>query len=252
MGTYKTKGIIIKRSDLGEADKIITAFSDSDGKIKGKAKGIRFVLAKNAGHLELFNYSDLMMVKSQGEIEKIATASTIESFQNIRKDLKKTALAYYFCELVDTLTVLKEKNKKIFELLLGSLRFLDKNGKKELFSDYFKLNLLSFLGYKPELSFCVHCRKKLEPIDNYFSSPFGGLLCPNCFFKYAKKGVKISKNGVKILRALLSYDLEIINRLKIDLKPEKEVKEVTDNFVRYIAEKEFKSVKFMEKLEEEK
>jgi DNA repair protein RecO (recombination protein O) len=249
VGIYKTKGIIIKRSDFGEADKFITIFTDTEGKIKTKAKGIRWILSKNKGHLELFTYSDLLIAEGR-EIDTVASATTIESFKNIKSDLKKTALAYYFCELVDKLTPEKDKNVKIFDLLLQSLRFLDKDGNREILSRYFELNFLSHLGYKPELSLCVHCRKPLQPIVNSFSCRLGGSICPSCAIKFDPRSIKISKDGIKVLRSIISFPLETVVRLKINSPILEEIKIVSLKFLRYVAERDFKSPKFLKELDE--
>lgn len=250
MEIYRTKGIILKRTNLGEADRILTLFTESEGKMKALAKGIRRVLSKNAGHLELFNYSDLQIVKTKSELEKITNASTLESFKNLREDLRKTALAYFFSELIDKLTSEKEKNERIFRLLLETLRYLDKMKdlrKENLLTFYFQLNLLSFLGFRPEINLCLRCRKKIKAPFYYFSSQLGGILCPSCF-KYPPKGLKISQKAIKTLRRLSSYDMEIVERLRIDCQVEKEIRALLEDFFKYIAEKEFETPKFLKEI----
>lgn len=249
MSTYKTKGIIIKRSDFGEADKLITVLTNSEGKIKTKAKGIRWLLSKNGGHLELFTYSDLVII-SGNHLKILASAYTIEGFKNLRDNLKKTALAYYFAELCDKLTAEEEQNIKIFDLLLEVFRALDKHKSVSLLPNYFELNLLAALGYKPELGLCVHCRRSLQPIFNFFSYKLGGIICGSCSRTVDPKSIKISKNTLKALRIFLSHSLETVLKLKVDQITEKEIKTVSKNFLRYIAEKEFKSTKFIKEIDE--
>ncbi|MCX6807157.1 MAG: DNA repair protein RecO [Candidatus Berkelbacteria bacterium] len=248
MPTYKTKGIIIKRSDFGEADKLITIYTDTEGKIRTKAKGIRWILSRNRGHLELFNYSDLVIANGK-EIDTLISAYTIESFKNIRNSLKKTALAYYFAELCDKLTAEKEKNNKIFDLVLEVFRALDKNEPKEEIVRYYEINLLLALGYQPELGLCVHCRKALQPINNYFSCKLGGIVCPACSTKIDPRSVRISKDALKTLRFFLSYNLNTVLKLKVTLEINNELKNVCEKFLRYIAEKEFKSTKFIKEID---
>src|SRR3990172_4303625 len=115
------------------------------------ATGIRRILSKNGGHLELFNLSEISLARSRSGLDKIATAETIESFKNLRQDLKKTAIAYFFAEIVDKLTAEKDKNPSVFNLLLETLLFLDKNKSEDKFdilSSYFIFNLLDKIGYR--------------------------------------------------------------------------------------------------------
>ncbi|PIZ97846.1 MAG: DNA repair protein RecO, partial [Candidatus Levybacteria bacterium CG_4_10_14_0_2_um_filter_35_8] len=57
MNSYKTEGIVIKRRNLGEADKILTIFTKRYGKIQVKAPGIRKINSRRSPHVELLNYS---------------------------------------------------------------------------------------------------------------------------------------------------------------------------------------------------
>ena len=56
---YSTEAIVLKRSDLGEADRILTLFTPHKGKVHVIAKGVRRITSKRAGHLELLSRSQL-------------------------------------------------------------------------------------------------------------------------------------------------------------------------------------------------
>ena len=57
MRSFKTEGIVIKRRNFNEADRIITVFSKRNGKINIKASGVRKITSRRSPHLELLNYS---------------------------------------------------------------------------------------------------------------------------------------------------------------------------------------------------
>lgn len=61
MKTVKTLGIVLKGSNFGEADKILTVFTLSLGKVKVMAKGIRKIRAHLCGSLEPFMLVDLQL-----------------------------------------------------------------------------------------------------------------------------------------------------------------------------------------------
>ena len=63
MRTHKTEGIIIKRRNYGEADRILTVFTKYNGKIQVKATGIRRIPSRRSAHVELLNYSVLNLYK---------------------------------------------------------------------------------------------------------------------------------------------------------------------------------------------
>ena len=114
--TYRTEGIVLKRINYGEADRILTIFTKHYGKIRVMAKGVRKLSSRKAGSLELFNQSVLFLVKGKN-LDLITEAEVVNLFKNWRKDLNKVAVAYYFCELVDKLTPDNQPHPLVFELL---------------------------------------------------------------------------------------------------------------------------------------
>ena len=59
--SYSIEAIVLKRTDMGEADRILTLFTPNKGKFHAIAKGIRRPISKKAGHLELLGRSQLQM-----------------------------------------------------------------------------------------------------------------------------------------------------------------------------------------------
>jgi len=146
--TYKTEAIVIKRLNFGEADKILTLFSKHYGKISCIAKGIRKLTSRKAGALELFNCSTVFLVKGKN-LDIITEAKIVESFKNFENNLEGIATAYQFCELVDYLTVVEQRNRRIFQLLKNALRALKKT-EKDKFNSYvfhFKKKILKLTGF---------------------------------------------------------------------------------------------------------
>ena len=124
MRTYKTEGIIIRRINFGEADRILTIFTKHYGKIKAIAKGVRRIKSRRAPHLELFNQTLLFLNKGRN-LDIISEAQLINSFSNLRKDLKKVALAFKLCELIDQLTREGQSQKNVFNLFKACLNDLN-------------------------------------------------------------------------------------------------------------------------------
>lgn len=125
MKTYTTEGIVLKRTNFGEADKILTIYSRHFGKIKVLARGVRKITSRKGGNLELFNWVRIFVAKGRN-LDLVTEVETVNSFRNWRKDLGKVALAYHFCELADQLTAENAPNDEIFRLLSESfIRLLD-------------------------------------------------------------------------------------------------------------------------------
>lgn len=146
---FRTEGVILKRSNFGETDKIITVFTKDDGKIKALARGIRKINSRRAPYLELFNQVVLFLYKGRN-FDIITDVKIIKGFNGIRKDLQKTALAFYIGELVDKLTVEGQKSRWVYELLISCYNDLNHCNKdvKEL-AKRFAVRLFEELGFWP-------------------------------------------------------------------------------------------------------
>ena len=59
--TYRTEAVVIRRSDFGEADRLLTLFSPDRGKLRAIAKGARKPQSRKTGHVELFMRSKFLL-----------------------------------------------------------------------------------------------------------------------------------------------------------------------------------------------
>ena len=226
---YRTQSFILKKIDRGEVDRIFTIYTKDFGKLELLAKAERKIQSKLRGGLELFYLSEIEFI--QGKTHKTLTdAILIDKFKNLRRDLKRLAIAYKISEVLDNLVKDQEPDEKIWQLLnevfskLNSLEI--KNSKLEILYHYFLWNLLSILGYQPELYNCSLCQKKVTPEKLYFSQKEGGLICPSCFRKIgvpSGSGQEVKPETIKILRIILKKDWPTLSKLKIEAKYLKEL-----------------------------
>ncbi len=143
---YKTQGIIIKRNNLNDIDRLLTVYSKDFGKILIKAKSVRKNQSKLKGHLELFLYSHLMIAPGRG-FDIVTGAETIENFSRLRNDLSCLTAAYYLSNLTDKLIIGPEKDENVWHLLFSSFRELDKGKEIKNTVSNFEKNILGYLGY---------------------------------------------------------------------------------------------------------
>ena len=150
MRTYRSEGVVLKRTNFGEADKIVTLYSKHYGKVTVLAKGMRRMTSRKRGNLEVFNQVIFFVAKGKG-MDIVTETETLESFSFWKKDLQKVAVAYQLCEMVDKLTAEEVEQEEVYYLLcdyLKKLDFLDKNGNSN-FLGSFGLSLLKILGFWP-------------------------------------------------------------------------------------------------------
>ncbi len=247
---YKTEAIVLKRIILGEADKILVLYTPDMGKISAIAKGSRRPKSKLAGHLELLTHSQMMLARGQN-LDVISQSETISGFLPLRDDLWRTSLALYAVEMVDQLTEEHIVNYPAYSLLLETLHHISESDDGELALRYFELNLLTHLGYKPELYECLRCKAQIEPTENYFSISDGGVLCPKCRTK-ASLCRPISLNALKTLRYWQSNDYEKSRKVKVSAELMQELEIILRQYIRYILERDLKSTAWLDRLKREK
>ena len=238
---YRTRGFILKKADRGEADRIFTTYTKDFGKLEIFGKAIRKIKSKLRGGIGLFYLSDIEFI--EGKTHKTLTDTIlIDSFKNLRGNLERLVIAYKISEVLDNLIRGQEKDKKIWQLLKEVFEKLNnwrpptyhpleiESYKLEIIYYYFLWQLLSLLGYEPQLYNCSLCQQKLKPETLYFLPEEGGVICQECF-KKLKKGKEINPEVVKVLRLILRKDWEILSKIKIEKPLTELLKKVSEDYL---------------------
>ncbi|MFA6963465.1 MAG: DNA repair protein RecO [Patescibacteria group bacterium] len=238
----RVRAVVLKGTNFGEADRILTVLTDRLGKIKVMAKGIRKIKSHLAGALEPFMLVDLQL--HEGKTFYIVTGAAIERpFHSLHENFGKVGQAFYFGELVDRFIEERQKIPEIFQLFENGLEQIE-IGIRSIVLRGFELKIVEYAGFKPELNNCVHCKEKIAPGENFWDSVEGGIICTNCQ-KIHHHGERIGDEAVKLLHFFERSDLGTISRLKLAESAEKEVEKILANYVGSILERELKSKIFL-------
>ncbi len=243
---YKTEGIVLKRTDFGEADCIITVYTPDLGKIRAVAKGARKPKSKLGGHLDLLTQSSLLLAQGQS-LDIITQSQTIESFLPLKRDLKAVSCALYLAELVEQFTAEQAENYPVYSLLQANLLHLCEAGNRDVLLRQFELQFLRHLGYQPELHRCLGCNSPIAPRTNFFSCGSGGVTCPDCAVN-DPAARPISLDALKVMWFLLNSDHVSASRLRMSRELSCEIEQVTRGYIRYLLEREVKSLRFLDQV----
>lgn len=243
---YRTEAIVLRRTDFGEADRLLTVFTPRRGKLRLIAKGARKPSSRKSGHVELFCHS-LFLVAVGRDLDIITQAETIEPFLALRTDLLRTTYAYYVAELADAFTAERDENRLLFDLLKDAFGWLCGAEDLALLARYYELHLLGLAGYQPQLYVCGGCKKRLEPETNYFSASEGSVFCPRC--AAGQRGMtELSLNGLKVLRFLQSHEWQTCRLLSLSPTSSAELERLMNHYITYHLERRLKSVDFLRRL----
>lgn len=159
MQGIKVEGVILKRRNFGEADRILTVLTYQKGKILCLAKGVRRINSRRAGNVELLNRVSLYLHQAKSFLI-LTEASSLDTYQKLKEDLTLSTYAFHIIELVDKLTAENQENRILYEHLVSVLQRLSRKP-RQILVRAFEVKILSNLGF---LSFLEEegLLKKLE------------------------------------------------------------------------------------------
>ena len=136
-------GFVVKRVNLGEADRFITLFSLNNGKVEVLAKGVRKISSRRASHIELLNLVKFNSIKTSKNFI-LTEVELINSFEKRKNTLKQCEVAFLVCELIDNLCPFGQVNQELFEKVN---EFLNEGEESDNALLRFESAILTLLGY---------------------------------------------------------------------------------------------------------
>lgn len=202
MSLYRDVAVVLRTYKLGEADRIVVLMMRSRGKVRGVAKGVRKTTSKFGSRLEPGSYIEVQLHEGRGELDIVTQAETVEPFHRIRSDLTRLSRASSLLEAVDQLAQERERNVRLFDMLVGGLRTID-DSNPAMICGAFYLKLLAAEGVTPELDLCVSCGEEGGPL--LMALEEGGVRCRSC-----GGGRPISEAALSVSRAVLGGGLNTV------------------------------------------
>lgn len=247
--TYRTEAIILRRSDFGEADRLLTLYSREFGKIRAIAKGVRKPQSRKTGHVELFMRTNFFFSEGR-DLDIITQAESVETYSPLRQDLIRTTYASYLVELLDRFTPDADKHLALYDLLKEALGWLCTAEDVRLIARYYELHLLAHVGYQPQLFTCVASGQPIQEQDQFFSAELGGIIAPGHEGndRYARP---ITAIAIKVLRYLQTRSWEVVRGLQLQNALHRELEVVMLFYLTHILERNLKSVDFLHRLRRE-
>ncbi|MCA9997575.1 MAG: DNA repair protein RecO [Anaerolineales bacterium] len=247
--TFRSEAVVLRRTDFGEADRLLTLYTREFGKITAVAKGARKPQSRKTGHVELFMRSKLFFAKGR-DIDVITQAEMVAGYPELRADLVRATYASYVVELLDRFTVEDDHNLSVYELLASTLTSLTTAEDLLLLARYYELRLLGLTGFRPQLFQCVFSSEPIVEEDQFFSAELGGLLRPE-YQEQDRRAVAITAVSVKVLRYLQTRPWEMVSSLRLKRPLHRELEGIMHHYLTYILERNLKSVDFLYRLRRE-
>jgi DNA repair protein RecO len=162
MQQLQTRGIILSRTDFGEADRILTVLTPQQGKLRLMAKGVRKIKSKLAGGIELFSVSDITYIRGKGELGTLISARLHTHYGRIVRDLDRVQLGYAILKQLNRATE-DQPESDYFHLAGRAFESLDSEQiDRRLVELWFQAQLLKSFAAHPEGGFAAEHIKTLR------------------------------------------------------------------------------------------
>lgn len=252
MSSFATPAIMLRRIDFGDFDLIVTFLTLTQGKISAIAKSAKKSTKRFAGTLELFSVLELVCRAGRKNGLPVLEEVTLKQpFPGIRCEIKKTAYASYWAEIINEWMEEKERHEKLYRLFAYVLSQLDEGAIPEAqLSIQFQIRFLKLAGLSPNLSDCGICRSNLESAPGgalKFDLVKGSIACEKCMHGAART-VRLSRGTIKQLRWLESDDLNKASRIRFSPAALSEGLSFLEAFVPFYLGKKPRSLTFLQQV----
>ena len=239
------EALVLRHTDYGESDRILTLFTSEYGLQKGFAKAARKSRKRFGATLEPFTQSVFLWKKGRGAFWLLQDAELLTSRLGLRDDLQRLALASYGVELVLLLLEEDESHQLIYELLCSFLDYLEQGGDGLTAKLLFELRLIYLLGYMPHLLHCSECLKIFDREPIRFDSSRGGSLCLDCA---GSAGISVDLGTIGSLARSLKVAHRQFDGFHFGTKTLQQASLVLSQVLQQILPREPKSLKFFSQL----
>lgn len=253
MSRFSTSAILIRRTDYGDYDLILSLFSHAQGKISVIAKSAKKSSRRFAGVLELFSELDAVVTAGRG-LPVLQEASLKNPFAQIRAIPSRLAYASYWAELIHDWVEDHVVQAELYQLLQHVLSELDQGRvPAAVLSIVFQMRFLRLSGHSPNLEQCVGCRCEMPDIRTDVLGvdiAKGGIACPACT-PACDHAQHLSKGTVKQLLWVSGGDLSRAARMKFSPRAIAESLAFLERFVPHHLGRQPRSLKVLRQLRAE-
>lgn len=205
MSTVRTKAIVLRRTNFGEADRIIQCITPS-GKVSALARGVRREKSKLAGGIELLAICDITLRSGKGELHTLTSARLESFFSHILEDYDKLQFAYYV--LKDVGRVAEQLSEPdLFTICDIALRSLNNMAINVAVTElWYKIQMAALLGVGVNTARDGNGMKLVEDARYRFD-------ITDMAFVFDQSGEYTSEH-IKVLRVTEQYTPEVIAHIQ--------------------------------------
>lgn len=173
-------GLVIRETDYGDSDKLLTVLTAEYGQMTVIAKGARSSKSKVMPLCRLFTYANLEYYEKNGR-RWLSGGSVNDSFFGISADIRGFALASYVVQLAAEITGEGVEAESVLRMTLNTLYAIEKQLKPYAqIKSVYEISAISEAGFAPDLDGCGECGATESEKGFWLDVMNGRLLCDEC------------------------------------------------------------------------
>jgi len=204
MKTTHTRAIVLRRTNYGEADRIVQ-FITPEGRRSVMARGVRREKSKLAGGIELFAVSDVVIGTGKGELGILTSARLVQFYRHILEDYDRLQFGYEAIKQIARASEMVEE-PEWYEMLSQVLMGLDAATIPQRLSEtWFYMHYAALMGHELSLSNDI-AGNRLDPEKRYT-------------YDVGETGLRASESGditadhIKFLRLVAAKPLKAVAQI---------------------------------------
>lgn len=240
MPVRESEALILRSFPLGEADRLVSFLSRSEGRMRGVASGARRPKSRFGSTLELFSYVRMWFYERETrELVRINQCELIESFLDVQRDYAVSLALALVSEVTEAVLGEHEVAEANFRLLLVIARAIKAGAKLPPALAYFAFWTVRLGGWMPALDRCSRCGAVLTARASMARS---GLFCPNCALPGQRA---ISQEALQLARRMSGEKLDELLKANFSAAAVDELKEHMLNLIEQHIEKKLQTRKML-------
>ncbi|MFC5467114.1 DNA repair protein RecO [Cohnella suwonensis] len=208
---YRVEGLVIRSTDYGEGNKIVTLLTPDFGKQGIVVRGAKKLKSRYGSLAQVFTYGDYSYYKG-GTLGTLNSGEIIRSFHELRQGLDGPAYAAYAAELTDRAINDDEAAANLFHQLLAFQSALAEGKDPQIVVRAYEMKVVAAAGYEPNLDECAGCGK--SNVAFRFSPPAGGALCHSCAYR-DPGALELDDGAWRLLRIFAGMDMRRLGNVSV-------------------------------------
>jgi DNA repair protein RecO (recombination protein O) len=242
---YHSDALVLRTYKLGETDQIVVLFTRDFGKLRAVVRRSHSPRRYTASYYQPLMLLHTIVFGRPGQpLYRMHSVDIVQAFRPLHEDFHLLRCGLYLTELIDVATHEREPAPELFALVYQALEQLAQTAAPEMLLRRFELRLAMLIGYTPQLLYCAHCSRDLQPHERTFSPRLGGLLCAACAVT-TRQTFTVSPEAVAYLRLALEDDATAAPLTPLTATAQQEIERLLHAHLTFCLGRELKSYAFL-------